>query len=94
MFVCHSFVACSSLAREKSLLVQKITITKLLVQSAPESQALFSLYINIGCTNIIKRLKSHISSVNQSCSSCIKLGFLKTMKIKVHIIVLIYACIS
>ena len=73
------------------LLVQKISVTELLVQSAHESQALFSLYKHIGYTIIDERLKCHLFFSGNL--SGIKLGF-KTMKIKVHIVVLVYACIS
>ena len=84
-----------SFSEISDFLVQKISVPELLVQSARESQALFSLYKHIGYTIIDERLKCNLFfSGNLSGNlSGITLGF-KTMKIKVHIVVLVYARIS
>ena len=55
------------------LLVQKISVPELLVQSARKSQALFSIYKHIGNTNMIRKSKCHLFFSGNLSS--IELGF-------------------
>ena len=85
MLICSSFVKNLQIARTKT------TVPKLLVHSAHESQVLLSLYRHIRYTNIVKISKCHLFFL----AIYLVLNWtLKTIKIKVHIVVLEFDRIS